>query len=291
MKTSISRIQALACGVVLFACAIVPLATRAAESLDACTGFVESLPATISAPGIWCLRGNLSTGITTGAAITVAADGVVLDCNDLKIGGMAAGAASMAVGILAADRAGITVRNCSLRGFHTAIRLTGQGHLVEHNRLDQNLVAGISMDGLDHRVRRNDVNDTGGHAREVVAYGITAEADVADNRVAGVFVSAASPVEIAGIKLKLTRFSDLEARGNTVRDVLAGGTMSGIAVVGMGPSTSTLVGNTVSGGPQSTGGIGIRSSGVELACSRNVVSGYATSYSGCTQSFGNVAVP
>lgn len=282
-------IKTLAGVVALLVAAGLGQAVRAAESLDGCTGFVDSLPATISAPGIWCLRTNLSTAITTGAAITVAANDVVVDCNEMKIGGMAAGPASMAVGILGERSSNVTVRHCSLRGFHTGINLTGPRHLVEDNRLDQNLVAGISTTGSDHRVRRNVVLDTGGHVREAVAYGITAEADISDNLVANVFVSGPSPVEVIGIKLKAYA---LEARGNTVRGVVGARNTSGIAAVAFVPTwPATVVDNTVAGNAGSAGGIGIRASGVVMACSRNVVSGYATAYSGCAQSFGNVAVP
>jgi hypothetical protein len=290
MSTLLNSLKTLACGVAVWVAAGLGQDVRAAQSLDGCTGFVDSLPATISAPGIWCLRGNLSTGITTGAAIAIAANDVVLDCNDMKIGGMAAGPASMAVGILANERtSNVTVRHCSLRGFHTGINLSGQRHLVEDNRLDHNLVAGIATTGADHRVRQNVVLDTGGHAREAVAYGITAEADISGNRVDNVFVSAPAPVEVVGIKL---RAYALEARGNTVRGVVAAANASGIAAVAFVPSfPATVVDNTVTGTGGSAGGIGIRASGVVMACSRNVVSGYATSYSGCAQSFGNVALP
>ena len=34
-------------------------AAQAAESYDNCTGFIDSLPATISTHGVWCLRKNL----------------------------------------------------------------------------------------------------------------------------------------------------------------------------------------------------------------------------------------
>src|SRR5690606_28675588 len=51
---------------------LVPHAARAAQSYDTCTGFIDSLPATINSQGTWCLRGNVSTAITSGNAIEVA---------------------------------------------------------------------------------------------------------------------------------------------------------------------------------------------------------------------------
>ena len=64
----------------------------AAESYDNCTGYIESLPASISTQGTWCLRKDLATGMASGNAIEVKANNVVIDCNDFKIGGLAAGA-------------------------------------------------------------------------------------------------------------------------------------------------------------------------------------------------------
>ncbi len=70
---------------------------HAAESYDNCTGFIDSVPATITTQGTWCLRKNLATNITTGNAITIATNNVTIDCNDFKIGGLAAGSASRAI--------------------------------------------------------------------------------------------------------------------------------------------------------------------------------------------------
>ncbi|HEY0661023.1 MAG TPA: hypothetical protein VGD21_06870 [Lysobacter sp.] len=62
---------------------------QAAESYDNCTGFIETLPATISTQGTWCLKHDVGTAITEGNAVTIAANNVTLDCNDFKIGGLA----------------------------------------------------------------------------------------------------------------------------------------------------------------------------------------------------------
>src|SRR5688572_20901601 len=72
---------------------------RATESYDGCTGFIDSLPATISTPGTWCLRGHRYTSITSGAAIRITANNVTLDCNDFRLSGLGAGAGTLAVGI------------------------------------------------------------------------------------------------------------------------------------------------------------------------------------------------
>src|SRR5690606_27324125 len=95
-------------------------------------------------------------------AITIDANNVTIDCNSFKIGGLAAGNGSKANGIYTGDRQNATVRNCNIRGFYHGIDLRGAGHLVEDNRLDNNLSTGIFTDGDNNAVIRNRVYDTGG---------------------------------------------------------------------------------------------------------------------------------
>jgi hypothetical protein len=68
-----------------------------AETVN-CTA-ITALPYTISTQGVYCLTGNLSTGMTSGSAITIATNNVVLDLNGFKIGGLAAGPDTNATGI------------------------------------------------------------------------------------------------------------------------------------------------------------------------------------------------
>src|SRR6187200_130915 len=112
----------------------------AAEGYDACTGFIDSLPATITTQGTWCLRKDLSTAIAAGTAITLATNNVTLDCNGFKLGGLSGGADSQATAVSALERLNIAVRHCSIRGFSVGVSLAGLstgGHLVEDNRFDQ----------------------------------------------------------------------------------------------------------------------------------------------------------
>src|SRR5688500_8185831 len=122
---------------------------RTAESLEGCTGFIGTLPAVVDTQGVWCLRGDVSTAMTTGFAIYIQANNVTIDCNGFKVGGLAAGPSSDAYGIFANGRQNITVRNCTIRGFRDGIHLQGlggSGHLIEDNQLDNNLVKGIMVE-------------------------------------------------------------------------------------------------------------------------------------------------
>jgi hypothetical protein len=162
-----------------------------AETFNTCKGFITSLPTTITTQGTWCLAKDLVTAVSSGAAITVAVNNVNIDCNNFKLGGLAAGDASLTIGIHAVGRQNITVRNCAIRGFFAGILFEGNaggGHLVEANRLDNNLQTGIHVQGDGSTVRGNFVNATGGATGQTYAHGIATfdTVDVLDNTVADV---------------------------------------------------------------------------------------------------------
>src|SRR5215475_1141125 len=62
---------------------------------------ITAVPATISRPGSYCLVRDLATTLSSGAAITIAADDVLLDLQGFALDGSAAGAGSEAHGIRA----------------------------------------------------------------------------------------------------------------------------------------------------------------------------------------------
>ncbi|WP_167284944.1 right-handed parallel beta-helix repeat-containing protein [Marilutibacter alkalisoli] len=162
---------------------------KAAQSFESCTGFIDSLPATISTQGVWCLRKDLSTAITGAAAIQINANNVTIDCNHFKLGGLSAGAGADASGIAATNKHNITVRHCHVRGFYSGVFLSGGGHVVENNRFDRNTSAGVDVSGDRSVVRHNLILDTGGSSLfEGEATGIRTmgEVDVLDNTVSGV---------------------------------------------------------------------------------------------------------
>jgi hypothetical protein len=164
-----------------------------AETFNTCKGFIDTLPATISTQGTWCLGKDVSTAITTGAAIEITTNNVTIDCNNFKIGGLAAGDASLAAGIHSLNKLNVTIRNCTIRGFHKGALLDGAyntsgGHLVEGNRFDQNLQAALEVHGDGSTVRGNYIYDTGGAVGQTVAHGLIThnDVDVIDNTIADV---------------------------------------------------------------------------------------------------------
>lgn len=136
--------------------------------LPPCTT-ITYLPFTISEEGVYCFTGNLSTGITSGYAISIETDNVVLNLNGWKLDGLAAGTGTTTKGIYADQRENITIRNGAIRGFFIGVYLEGvspytvsQGHLIEDIHFDKNTGQGVYLIGSSITLRRNQIMNTGG---------------------------------------------------------------------------------------------------------------------------------
>lgn len=240
---------------------------QAAEGHDNCDAFI-ALTGTISAPGTYCLKAGITSTLTSGAAITIAADNVTIDCNGHVI--KDATTDGLATGIKAETRDSVTVRNCRIAGFRTGIKVfEGSGHLIEGNLVTNSRETGISVWNTSNSdVRRNrvmDVVSSNPHAR-----GIEASANVIDNTVSGV---KAKPDPLGGSTSVEGIFPSgigNQVRGNRVRG------LSATTAYGIYPSSSGVVisDNHVVG----PGEAGIMSG----ICVANTVSGFNSSYrQGC----------
>jgi parallel beta-helix repeat protein len=165
-------------GALLAAAVFVPAAS--ADETTFCNTFITSLPYTIATQGHYCLDRNLSTAITSGVAITINVDFVVLDLNNFKVGGGSAGMATDAIGIYAFDHSNITIRGGNIRGFAIGIGIEGpistsaKNITIENNVVDGSTRVGIAVGGQAVLIRNNTVSNTGGSTSAVgfcVAFG------------------------------------------------------------------------------------------------------------------------
>jgi exonuclease VII small subunit len=127
---------------------------------------ITVLPYVITAPGKYCLSGNLSTAITTGTAIQINADFVVLDLNGFGIIGALAGPDSHANGVYARDRKSITIKNGTVSNFYNGIFLEGSvsaSGVVENVKLQSITFQAIRVEGQGHLIRNNHVMNTTGN--------------------------------------------------------------------------------------------------------------------------------
>jgi Right handed beta helix region len=177
---------------------------------------IASIPAVISAPGVYCLIQDLETA---GGGIEIQADDVVIDCNHHKI---EADPGSTASGVLSATgKSRLAVRRCTILGFQRGIDVSGgNDHIIEENRLAANKIFGIRIGDASQPsngalIRHNQVVNTGdtglSFAHGIVAHGQSSL--VQGNHVA---VVTSSGLNTAGIDLIGMGHS---ARGNTVLDI------------------------------------------------------------------------
>jgi hypothetical protein len=127
---------------------------------------IVSIPVVITQQGVHCLKQNLSAALADGAAIEVAANNVTVDLNGFKLGNLAAGPETAAVGVAAIERKNVVVRNGLVRGFAMGVMILGDpsgtsfGHRVEGLSLDSNLLAAIFVAGSGIVVRDNQITNT-----------------------------------------------------------------------------------------------------------------------------------
>ncbi|MEZ0470283.1 hypothetical protein [Luteimonas salinilitoris] len=260
------------------AAALVAPAPAHAETYHTCKGFIDSVPATISQQGVWCLRQDLSTGITSGTAITVNTSNVTIDCNDFKLGGLAAGAGTGTLGIHANGQFNVSVRNCSIRGFLYGVTLEGGGaHLVERNGLDGNTYMGISVSGPGSMIRSNRVVDTGGSTTS--AYGIFAAngVDVVDNTVNGV---AATDTNGSAFGIYSSANGEASIAHNRVRGLAAASSGSTYGIFNANSGRLSVRDNDVQG-TGVVGSIGVRCFTNTATARDNVVAGFETGVANC----------
>ena len=173
---------------------IVPGAAVHAETNN-CTEIMSS-PFIISSPGIYCLKNSLT------GAIYIQASDVVLDLNGHVLDSSSPGASA---GVIALDRQNITVRNGTIRGFHTAVQLDGassRSHRVEYLRLADNSGTGVSVRGDGSVVRHNMLINNGYAAGPGARFALFASGDgihIVDNQVIESGVGATN--EVVGIRV------------------------------------------------------------------------------------------
>ncbi len=260
------------------------VSTAAAEVQDCIA--ITALPAVITVQGVHCFKQDLATSMTSGRAITISTNNVIIDMNGFKLGGLAAGPNTLATAIYAQGRQNITSRNGAIRGFGTGIEFStfivgeNRGHLVENMRIESSRFTGISLQGLNSIIRNNIIYDTGGGIgtdAAAISLNQCTSCSVAGNVIGGVKESAAAR------GMFLTQTSASVIRDNEIRNVDEGTERIGIDFSSGGRvaiERNSVINNT-------TGTVGIRANGTSDACIENFVTGFTTRLTGCTFSEGN----
>ena len=161
-------------------CAAMFMAAHAAPALaDNCTA-ITAIPATISAPGKYCLTQDFAVNAVSGSSITIATNGVTLDCAGHALRNASTSATGAANGIALTSRNDVVIRNCRVvGGYRNGIFATQTNSVANKNyyiTIENNYVAGPLLNGIlaygsGIEITNNRVYDVGGLANSN-AYGI-----------------------------------------------------------------------------------------------------------------------
>jgi len=273
-----------------------------------CTA-IDTLPATISSPGNYCLNKNFDQtyGVDSYALRLYGSD-IVLDCNGHRI--RTTNAANTQVGIYSTPNpSGVTIRNCTIDGFQTGIFLQGTDNTgATGNRIVNNIVLhsrqiGIYVIGSSNLIEGNQVSQNLGNVNGI-ATGIfmySSDHQGGGNIIRDNVISDFKP-QLGGqptTGMELDNMQDVTVTGNTISGLYAytGSYVIGIRISDM--TGSSISGNTISTPPPAAApydgsfnlGIWATSSGSDLStllCSDNTVGHFSNDIYGCGVITGNL---
>lgn len=218
----------------------------AAAEITQCTN-ITSVPMTISSQGVYCMKQHLPTNLASGNGITVTVNNVTIDCNNFKLGNLAAGTSNTAIGISATGRDNLTIRNCGIRGWRNGVQLSDGAYRVENNVFDFNRQTAIFISGDGSSVRNNEVISTGGSTVPALTdfHGINAsgDIDINDNLVDGVTATATTNGNAYGIRTENSNASTVG--GNIVRNLAKAGSGARRGIWNQNGAHNTIFGNTI----------------------------------------------
>jgi hypothetical protein len=209
----------------------------------ACTA-IDHANYTITSPGEYCLTKNV---VATSNGVTINADNVTLDCGGYTIDGSAQALSTTGRGVMAINRNGITIQNCTIKGFMEGIRLLGVDGTIRGNTLIAPLSRGIIVNGDGSVIDANRVTDAGGASNiSLGAYGIyvTGSSIIRGNTVSGVVPTSGSDKSGYGIYTSGNNAGVIQ--GNIVRNVLSDGGKIGMAITAYSSVNAVLKENILS---------------------------------------------
>jgi parallel beta-helix repeat protein len=252
---------------------------------------IVSLPAVLTSQGVHCFKKDLAISATSGVAITINTNNVIIDMNGFKLGGLGAGPGTAAIGIYALDRQNITIRNGTIRGFSRNVFLdatsknSSTGHLVELIRSERATLAGIMAEGRNIVVRDNLVYDTGNSEVTTGVNGIIVKLGGQNSVTRNIVGNVAQLTSARGITVEDSPNSVVS--GNEIRQIFAN---SAIGILVVDSSSIVVKDNVLATGVGGDQGISATNS-PNSACLDNVIVGFPTSVDGCALADGNRGVP
>jgi hypothetical protein len=269
---------------------------------------LTTMPATLSAPGHYCLDQDFALFPGSNPMVTISADDVVLDCNGHTLRNTYVDGDGIGVSVVDVRR-GVTVRQCVLDGFEPGVSVeTYPGSTaastairIEDNRILRAHTTGIRAIGSNLRIERNQVSQLrGGTASPLTAIRVEASRNL-DVRGAGIvirdnLIADVKPQEYwikAGVyAIFVYGVSNTVISGNRISGFYVSSGTTMVAIRGNEVSNSLVSGNTILtppplpaplDGTQYQGVLIEGASPASVICTDNTVGHFATNFVGCTQ--------
>lgn len=160
-------------------------------SAGSCDYTFAAVPYTASSPGTHCLTTDVTYGSTTGNAITITVDGVILDLQGRQLSG-STNASTGAIGIRVLGKTRVTVRDGIVNGFQYGVVFDAPAHLVTVERVSvvESRLVGIYVgSGTANVVRDCLVSSVGGTSWStpfsIGIWTVSTQTGVEHNRVIG----------------------------------------------------------------------------------------------------------
>jgi len=179
---------------------------------------IDSLPFIINATGKYCLHGPLSTSMTSGIAVQITADNVVVDLNGFTISETSVGTTTDGIDAVLNTHS-VTIRNGAIKGFNRGVFVSGStstSSVIEGLHVQDIISEAIRVEGSGHIIRNNHVVNTGGSPAGPLSSGGSAAIGaygsrniVLNNDVIDTFATATSGVA-TGINLNASDQSIVE---------------------------------------------------------------------------------
>jgi hypothetical protein len=139
---------------------------------------ITTVPTTITTSGVYCLTGHLLYTLTTGTAITVDVNGVVIDFNGYRLLSSFGPAYPVTAVEVTAEK-NVTIRNGAISEFNIGVNSAARSTIVEDMRLFDG-VFGIQTNAGGSVIRRNYFHQT---FSSILVYGPNSR--VVDNDIVG----------------------------------------------------------------------------------------------------------
>ena len=204
---------------------------------------INSLPITITTQGVYCFTSHLATSATTGSAIQINTNNVIIDFNGFKLGNLGGGVETDMVGVAATDRVNIILKNANIRGFQSGIAISGgSGHRIYDSNFDGNFEVAIDLGGQGIVENNTIVNAGGRSSTDAVAINVTANSSVIRNNIVSNFDAATTSYSAIGILLS----SDQNVVKDNVISGLVNANTSSYGIEATTGSGNIMAGNMVS---------------------------------------------